>query len=627
MVATKIRALANSDHVYVVWQTNDTIPNCLGFALYRRAGNGKAVPVETFVGPAKGPKVPNATSKPSTEWPIQKYMWADYQATAGETLRYQVVPMCGASFDGLKECPQGASDWSNAVSLTPNAAAPIQALFNRGVVSTQWVARQLATGHQSLLALVKPTGKSKAQLANKVRTFLGGTLREGLLGLLESHAKARGHIYASLFELNDPEVIPALVKFGQHAHIILSDGTHSPAKSGSKAKGTKNKTKAAKAAKEPFDENSASRALLRTGHAELHDRMVGGAHFSHHKFIVFMDPKKSTKPLWVWTGSTNLTYGGICTQSNNGLLIKNAQIAARFFAQWRELVKDVNDYPASLTKFDAKPLKVTLGSRAVTSWFAPNPRIGRNPTIHDKSKDQYGDHGDLKAARALINGAKEGVLFLMLNPGPRGTLLNDILLLLDDAKKTKRLYIHGVANQDPTQVKGQESLIFVHRNKEEHSSPGSEKAILLPAAIGSSKALHEKDKAAAQALDRWIKQIENYWRTEPSGLGVVRVHSKIIVVDPFGDRPVIMTGSHNLGAKASDQNDDNLVIIENDKDLAEQYAVNIMTVYNQYRWRFQTVLAAKRHQPLNQWNGLLNPWKQDFYVSGDGKKEIDFWMG
>jgi len=47
-----------------------------------------------------------------------------------------------------------------------------------------------------------------------------------------------------------------------------------------------------------------------------------------------------------------------------------------------------------------------------------------------------------------------------------------------------------------------------------------------------------------------------------------------------------MTGSHNLGRKASEMNDDNLVFIENDPATAA-YAVNIITVYDHYRWRFQ----------------------------------------
>lgn len=107
---------------------------------------------------------------------------------------------------------------------------------------------------------------------------------------------------------------------------------------------------------------------------------------------------------------------------------------------------------------------------------------------------------------------------------------------------------------------------------------------------------------------------------------MVRVHSKVIVVDPLGKHPVVITGSHNLGPKASAENDDNMVIIENDSATAQQYAVNIITIYNQYRWRFQQALAAKNHQTLNEWNGLQAPWKsQASYFSGDKAKELKFW--
>jgi phosphatidylserine/phosphatidylglycerophosphate/cardiolipin synthase-like enzyme len=107
---------------------------------------------------------------------------------------------------------------------------------------------------------------------------------------------------------------------------------------------------------------------------------------------------------------------------------------------------------------------------------------------------------------------------------------------------------------------------------------------------------------------------------------MVRVHSKVIVVDPFGSHPVIITGSHNLGPKASAVNDDNLVVIENDSAAAAQYAVNIITIYNQYRWRFMQVQAAKAHKPVNQWNGLCAPWTaQASYFAGDKSKELKFW--
>ncbi len=56
------------------------------------------------------------------------------------------------------------------------------------------------------------------------------------------------------------------------------------------------------------------------------------------------------------------------------------------------------------------------------------------------------------------------------------------------------------------------------------------------------------------------------------------------MIDPFGDHPVVVTGSHNLSASASGKNDENLLIIENCPELAKAYAVNCMSVYGHYRW-------------------------------------------
>jgi phosphatidylserine/phosphatidylglycerophosphate/cardiolipin synthase-like enzyme len=623
-----IKAYANCDHSHVVWVADKPIPDCLGFALYRQPAGEAAQIVETFVGPTTQKKVPAGTKRPSTVWPIQKFMWADYLAgtddkTRHTELRYQVVAMCGPSFTNMKPGPK--SGWSNPVTLLTPPDAVIQPYFNRGVVSTQWVARQLQTTKKKLKDLVNPP----LGTTNKTRDFLGGELKTALLDLLDTQHKGGAHIYASLFELNDPEVLPAIAKFGQRAHVILSDGTHkAPAPKKGKSK-TKAKTKAkAKPAKgqAPFDENADARAKLRAAHVEVQDRMVKGEHFSHHKFIVFTQAMDTTKPAAVWTGSTNLTYGGVCTQANNGILIKNPEIAMRFFQQWQELAKDGDDYPTSLTKKDDAPVSAPAKNSKVTAWFAPNPMVGPKPKKGAGNK--YGDHPDLRFARKLIQNAQEGILFLVFNPGYRGTLLNDILDLLNKPAKNKKLYIHGVANQDPTGGKDKQPLIFVHRNKKVKTTAEAEDNIVLPAAVNapSGPNAKAKDKAAAAALQKWVKMVDDYWQTEPGGLGMVRVHSKVIVVDPLGKHPVIMTGSHNLGPKASAVNDDNLVIIENDPVVAAQYAVNIITVYDQYRWRFLQQQAAKKHQPLNQWNGLTAPWKdQASYFSGAKAKELKFW--
>jgi phosphatidylserine/phosphatidylglycerophosphate/cardiolipin synthase-like enzyme len=41
----------------------------------------------------------------------------------------------------------------------------------------------------------------------------------------------------------------------------------------------------------------------------------------------------------------------------------------------------------------------------------------------------------------------------------------------------------------------------------------------------------------------------------------VHIHRKVMVIDPFGDRPVVIAGSRNLGNKASPANDDNIMIV------------------------------------------------------------------
>jgi len=72
------------------------------------------------------------------------------------------------------------------------------------------------------------------------------------------------------------------------------------------------------------------------------------------------------------------------------------------------------------------------------------------------------------------------------------------------------------------------------------------------------------------------------------------VHDKILVIDPFSDKCVVVTGSHNLGFKASYNNDENLVIVRGHRALAEAYATHIADVFEHYRWRWYNKRSAER---------------------------------
>ena len=311
--------------------------------------------------------------------------------------------------------------------------------------------------------------------------------------------------------------------------------------------------------------------------------MLPPGRLAHNKFLVLCDSKG--RPKKAWTGSTNWTKTGLCTQANNGILIDNSKIASLFKTQWDLLKKAKNNFPEELIESNTKRKSFKIGDKKSILWFTP-----------------VQDEKDLGEATALISQAKEGILFLMFNPGPWGTLLNAIVERNSPASSTykRNLYIHGVLNQDPSTEKNPIVGLF-HRG--EYTPANFD--VLLPEAID-------------ERLSYWIPEIkkkQNAW---------AMVHSKIIVIDPFGAHPVVITGSHNLGPKASSKNDDNLVIIENDSEVAAAYAVNIMSIYNQYRWRYYRMQSE---QP-NKWTGLKdNDTWQDRYYKGAEFRELNFWLG
>ena len=455
------------------------------------------------------------------------------------------------------------SDWSDWVALSTGSTPGFNAYFNRGIVASQWLARQ----HTSKNALQSDINQPNS----KNRKMLSGVLRVALLDLLKQAKQGDVAIYAALYEINDPEIIAAFTALGARCNLILGSGAY---KGADKKRGTP---------AEP-DENAKVRAQLRDNtKINLHDRLVKSPHFAHNKFIVFCD--KNDKPVHVWTGSTNCTITGLCTQVNNGVWIDSADLAQAYRTRWDELKNAGAGYPASLAQAGSTPAKTAINGAHITAWNVPCE-----------------NEVDLAQASKLIKNAKEGVLFLMFNPGPKGTLLNVILGL-----NPSKIFVHGVINQDPGGKKAP-LLQVVHRGKK---LPAQSLPEILPKGLTASSSYFDKTFQ----------------------FSMVMIHSKVVVLDPFGAHPVVMTGSHNLGPKASAKNDDNLVIIENAPGLAAEYAVNILGVYGHYKWLYnqglnatKSAAAAKKIAP--KFDGLADDdkWQSHYLQPGPNKDEIDFWL-
>ncbi|HEY0392116.1 MAG TPA: phospholipase D-like domain-containing protein [Solirubrobacterales bacterium] len=555
-----IVAHANCDDAYVAWRYPKAIPDCRGFALYRKPKGGEEEPVHTFI-PFAGEEHEPGEHRPSTEWPIQKFAWADVLARSGETVSYRVVPMVGKP-GSLEEATDQASPWSDPVAVSADGGEGFFAYFNRGVLATQSVARRLKGD--------EPWGKQLRTMiatpGNITREYLSGELRLALRKVLaDARSSPKAEVYAALFELDDPELVADLCALGPRAHVILANG-----------------------ADHKEDENKEARATLAAAKVDVHKRFTG-SRLAHNKFLVVCEP--ATSPQLAWTGSTNWTMTGLCTQVNNGLRIENPEVAAYYKAEWDSLLEAGDEFPPKLVDGNGTIRLAPLDEGSIGTWFVP---------VHREV--------DLADARELIASAQRGILFEFFNPGREGTLFNAIMdrLAADEADSGDSLYVHGILNQDPEAGSKDPALVnLIHRGQLDEADPD----IVLPSKIDARFASWEKE------IDR---------------LSLVMIHSKVVVLDPFGPKPVVMTGSHNLGPRASGKNDDNLNLIAGAPKLAAAYATHIISVYNAYRWRYVRSHAAKKAG--REWEGPEDgkAWQDSYYKGADAaakQGELAFWLG
>jgi len=586
----KIRTHHNGDDVYIAWKTDGPIDDCRGFALRRRR-NGVNEVVSTWVG-FRGDRHAPGERRPSTTWPIQRYQWTDYMAEPGDRLQYQVVPMVGPK-GALVAAEALASEWTPEITLNSEVAPGFHAYFNRGVVAAQWVSRRLGITADDL----KPTeGADRAGAAllhavetpgNPLRDFLAGGLGARLFELLTEASDKNLEVYAALYEFEDTQLERALLKLGKRAHVVLANGSWQQRPKTAAEKAEEKRT-GVKIVLPRGDQNREVRKRLKK--IDLHDRILRQGTLGHNKFLVICD--EAGTPRSVWTGSTNWTKTGLCTQANNALLIEDPRIAAEYFEQWKRLRDADGETPASLKTENSTATTLTIGDAATTLWFTP--------TIKEV---------DLAQARALIERAKDAVLFLMFNPGPsETTLLGSIVQTAMARPRSKPLFVRGALNQDPSSSKTPVVLF------DQKTQLPADLRVTLPAAID----------APTEWFVRELKKLPQ---------GIAMVHSKVVIVDPFGAHPVVMTGSHNLGPKASKTNDENLLLIEGSPGLAGAYATNVMSVFDQYNWRYNNVYkvqGAKSFSGLRD-NEYWQPWHwtSDELAQRRAAKlsEMSFWVG
>jgi phosphatidylserine/phosphatidylglycerophosphate/cardiolipin synthase-like enzyme len=580
-MSTTLKVYVNDDDALLYWRPSAPIAGCRGFAIQRHRQRAGSAVEESYLpnrmGFATEPAInlvgketdqADPPSKPSSEWPFQRFSWTDHDANDGDTVSYRVIPVIRDSAGALQLVEAQASDFSPERTLGATETGTYQPFFNRAFVISQFMARYLAENKLTLKQF-------KEQITDKVddtiRKFLSGGLRTKLLSLCDTATDDDFQVYAALFELSDAELVDKLVELGPRAHVVLANGSITKAADETTAQARQR------------DENADARAKLVAAGVDVEktNRFTSPGPLGHNKFLV--RAHRDGTATAAWTGSTNWTPTGLCTQSNNGLLINDPATADVYLQQWHRLRNAGSAFPPELVNSNnaAHPVAADQSDpgSASTVWFTRSAR-----------------HVDLDALRHEVAQAKQGILFLMFMPGATG-LFADVMARSAEPD----LYVRGVVSELP-RGRGDESQADVS---------------LVDGATRRRLSLDIVQPEGAHPFANFVAEVTH--KQFLSQVGHAIVHSKVLVIDPFSDSATVVTGSHNFSTSASSTNDENFVIIKGERSLAEAYAVNALAVYQHYRWR--AFMGEAKHP----FNGLQDDDAWMAPMLKNNERDLQFW--
>ena len=279
----------------------------LGFAVERSDPEGKqdfyAFGFKVF--PSLIPKPDDKTRVKTSRHPVQSFVWDDF--TAKPDHKYEYV------FHPLKGTPKKLDRTGQPVAIRVQTEPLFSTLehdifFNRGVASSQAYTREFGNKKPSQL-------KGARQAAAK--EWLSRQLDEAVLKFI-ADAASGDTLLCCFYEFRYQPVAEALkeaVDRGVDVRLIVD------------AKNNKPKDKNGKVQEAfPRGENLAMIEKVGLPKASVFLREARTNAIQHNKFMVLLKGQQQ-KPAEVWTGSTNMSDGGIHGQTNVGHWVRDPETA------------------------------------------------------------------------------------------------------------------------------------------------------------------------------------------------------------------------------------------------------------------------------------------------------------
>jgi phosphatidylserine/phosphatidylglycerophosphate/cardiolipin synthase-like enzyme len=642
-VVTRASAYANNAVAYIAWQAPRLGETpCVGFEITRLDGSGAERVLAAWV-PFEGQNNPDWKPQTTSVWPVQKFTWRDLTVRQFRdqvalhdqgTYRYRVRPLVprgqggpGAQpvsvqkHDGDYDGPAFPLDYLDEgmttapVSVT-STYGPVQVAFNNGILSTQWLTHALGAQQDEPGALLVMLKKAIVDEKNPVRRYLAGDVPQLFRDMFD-RLQHGGTLYLALYELTDQMLVDLIVANARNVHLILSN------------------TSQDKNSKLWDQENQPNRKKLHALNpplAQMYDRLFNNdQHIGHNKFAVYVDANGA--PQAVLSGSTNWTPNGLCAQSNNAFVADVPELARQYLGYWQDLRRDTESFAqpaedgAQTNNAQGADLRSANHAGLNAVPLGPTPerdgaiRLWRSPNTPQKTKPAKSPAlpVDLNEVFWYLQHAKKAVFFAVFLPSGKGE--NSVVsACIQAAAANPDLTIYGVISSAmamPTKPGAAGGANPGDGTQDDGSSK-----------VWNDPVYEDGNVHILRADALTVNDAVGDFQQELLSAGNAIVHDKIVVVDPLDPTGcVAVTGSHNLGFKASYANDDNIAIVRNHPGIAKAYMVHVLDLYEHYR--FRAVQDERTHggqDTSKQWSGFLHTdadWQKKY---PDGLSDLSAYL-
>ncbi len=311
---------------------------------------------------------PDKNTQVSTfDQPVQSFVWDDFTAKPEREYEYFFYPLRGE--------PRNLDHSADPINIKVRAEPLFSRLehdvfFNRGVASSQAYSRKFDNK--------RPDDQPTPAKAQEALDWLSRDLDEAMIRFIRQAGPNDG-LLGCFYEFRYRPIadeIKAAIDRGVDIKLILDGkvnehtdkhGTFHPSF--------------------PREDNREMRKLVGIPANRVILREAKRNDIQHNKFMVLLKGVQK-RPTEVWTGSTNLSEGGIHGQTNVGHWVRNNEVASKFQEYWKLLSGDpggaADDDAADVRRKNAELRSAVEAIREVPLTLATIPQ-GITPVFSPRS--------------------------------------------------------------------------------------------------------------------------------------------------------------------------------------------------------------------------------------------------